>query len=328
MSGKRELRSFARVWLGFDDEPVTLVAELRQRGHEVLDLADASEGFEPDGGDLVLLSVDWHGGNAFLTCSRLKAPQRAWIAVVLAYADEADATLVEPLAQFCLADGLLHLPRAGAGSAGTLELLFSALEVPKPLESTEELLAGLEHKLGADAGALADRVLTGLSSERGRSFLSTVTDPDTGLYGTGFMAFKLEEEVKRSRRFRLPLSVLILDLPHMRELGDEDRAEALAMVSGRLLTECRDIDFMGRYDDSSFLMLLPSTGPVGARILVSRLLGELGRIGSPGLQDPAVAIVSVPRPGLQTKDELLDRLRMSLVQAWSGEGEQRVQVAD
>ncbi|MEZ5988216.1 MAG: hypothetical protein R3F30_03680 [Planctomycetota bacterium] len=264
MSARRADGSFGRVWVGFEDEPIGLVAALRTRGHEVRDLDLATEA--PAEGDLVLLSVDWRGGSPFLTCSRLKEPHGPWIAVVLVYADEADASLVEPLAQFCLADGLLHLPPEGAGSVETLDLLFTALEVPRPRESTEELLAGLETRLGADAGALADRVLTGLSTERGRSFLTSVTDPQSGLYNTGFMAFKLEEEVKRSRRFRLPLSVLILDLPLMRELDEEARTEALVTVSGRLLTECRDIDFMGRFDESSFLMLLPCTGPVGARI--------------------------------------------------------------
>ncbi|MDP6424568.1 MAG: GGDEF domain-containing protein, partial [Planctomycetota bacterium] len=174
---------------------------------------------------------------------------------------------------------------------------------------------------------LADGVLRGLSTERERSFIESVTDAETGLFQGSFMAFKLEEEFKRSWRFRLPLAVVLFDLPQMNDLGDE-RGRVLGEVAGVLLNECRDIDVIGRYDDTSFLLLLPSTGANGASVLAHRVLGHLrDQIKAPVQLDPAIAIVAVPRTGVNRKDDLLDLARLTLVSAWAAEGDQRVCLA-
>ena len=119
-----------------------------------------------------------------------------------------------------------------------------------------------------------------------------------------------------------------MDLPGLRELGSADRILVLGEVSGVLLNECRDVDSMGRYDDSSFLLLLPSTGWMGAKVLADRLLAGLNALqSSPAALDPAIAIVAVPRSDITKKDELLDMARLTLVSAWAADGKERVQIA-
>ncbi len=329
MSSDRSHPEFSRVWLGLSRAHEGLVEALREDGAEVLELPADKPWEAPEQGDLVLLSVDWKVENAFLMCSRLKAPRRPWICVVMMFESEIEGELAEPLTQFCMADGLLHLdPGQEAGHEAALELLFSVLHHPRPRESTDVLLARLEGQMGGAAAELADRIQSELSSERGRSFLHSVTDPDTGLYSKGFMAFKLEEEFKRSWRFRVPLSVLLLDFPVMREMDAADRLAILGQVSGLLLTECRDIDFMGRYDETSFLLLLPNTGLFGAKVFTTRILTSIAELEHVGLAQPALAMTTVPKSSVETKDDLLDLLRMTLVSAWSAEGSDRVQIAD
>lgn len=320
---------FSRVWLGLSRPHEGLIEALREDGAEVLELPGDKPWEAPEQGDLVLLSVDWTVENAFLFCSRLKAPRQPWVCVVMMYETEMEGELAEPLTQFCMADGLLHIdPEQETGHKAALELLFSVLHRPRLRESTDVLLARLEGEMGGAATELADRIQSELSSERGRSFLHTVTDPETGLYSRGFMAFKLEEEFKRSWRFRLPLSVLLLDFPGMREIDADERLSILGQVSGLLLTECRDIDFMGRYDESSFLLLLPNTGLFGAKVFTTRILTSIGELEHAALEHPALAMTTVPKASIETKDDLLDLLRMTLVSAWSAEGNDRVQIAD
>ena len=329
MNNDQPSPEFSRVWLGLSRPHGGLVEALREDGAEVLELPKDKPWEAPEQGDLVLLSVDWKVENSFLLCSRLKEPRRPWICVVMLFESEAEGELAEPLTQFCMADGLLHLdPEQEKGHETALELLFSVLRKPHLRESTDVLLARLEGEMGGAAAELADRIQSELSSERGKSFLHSVTDPDTGLYNKGFMAFKLEEEFKRSWRFRLPLSVLLLDFPVMRELDVDDRLAILGQVSGLLLTECRDIDFMGRYDETSFLLLLPNTGLFGAKVFTSRILNSIAELDHPGLARPALAMTTVPKASVETKDDLLDLLRMTLVSAWSASGADRVQIAD
>ena len=329
MSNDQGQPEFSRVWLGLSRPHEGLIEALREDGAEVLDLPEDKPWEAPEQGDLVLLSVDWKPENAFLLCSRLKAPRKPWVCVVMMYETETEGELAEPLTQFCMADGLLHLdPEQETGHKAALELLFSVLHRPRLRVSTDVLLARLEGEMRGAATELADRIQSELSSERGRSFLHSVTDPETGLYSRGFMAFKLEEEFKRSWRFRLPLSVLLLDFPAMREIDADERLGILGQVSGLLLTECRDIDFMGRYDESSFLLLLPNTGLFGAKVFTTRILTSIQELDHVALAHPAIAMTTVPKASIETKDDLLDLLRMTLVSAWSAEGSERVQIAD
>jgi diguanylate cyclase (GGDEF)-like protein len=240
---------------------------------------------------------------------------------------EADRETVEPIARFCMADAVLTVEEIESrGVEATLVELGNAFRRPVPRLSVDALLARAEQRLGDDAGALADRVLSSLSRECEQSFLASVTDAETGLFTGPFMAFKLEEEFKRSWRFRTPLAVLLLDLPSMRDLGDA-RGQVLAEVAGVFLNECRDIDVLGRYDETSFLLLLPNTGVQGARVLATRVLDRMRQIGGPAPLEPAVAIVTVPRTGIERKDDLLDLARLTLVAAWAGEGHERIQLA-
>ena len=280
-------------------------------------------------GDLLLLSVNYTAYNPFLLCSRLKRKTGSWITVVL-ICDEEERELVESMAHFCMVDGILFLdPEIPVEGPGSFELLTSILERPKPTESVDVLLARIEGRLGADAATLANRVITSLSTQRDSSFVDQVSDAETGLFCCAYMAFKLDEEFKRSSRFHQPLTLVLMDLPGLRALCDTERVRTLGEVSGVLLNVCRDVDSMGRYDDSSFLLLLPNTGWMGAKVLAERILEGLSALEVSSCHlDPAIAIVSMPRSDVQKKDDLLDLGRLTLVSAWAAEGKDRVQVAE
>lgn len=315
--------AFRRAWTS-PNVAAELCTALEEAGTEVLPLPEDRPEDAPDGGDLVLLTDE--DASPFLLCSRLKAPgpKRVFVAMVLT---SDDAERAASLARFCMADAAIEIEAVEEDVDNVLAELQRLVHRPGPSESIDVLLARLEQRMEGSARDLADRVSEGLSADRERSFVESVTDPETGLFDGPFMAYKLEEEFKRSWRFRIPLAVLLFDLPNTKELEGPERQRVLGEVAGVFLNECRDIDVLGRYDDTSFLMLLPHTGPVGAKVLATRVLAALERVSSPIDLEAAVAIVAVPLAGVERKDELLDLARLTLVSAWASEGEERVRVA-
>jgi diguanylate cyclase (GGDEF)-like protein len=75
----------------------------------------------------------------------------------------------------------------------------------------------------------------------------------------------------------------MLDIDHLRQLnsnfGDGAGDRALQQVSRCLETECRASDVISRYDDDTFLAVLPNSTLEGARNLAERIQQHLATKG-------------------------------------------------
>jgi diguanylate cyclase (GGDEF)-like protein len=105
------------------------------------------------------------------------------------------------------------------------------------------------------------------------------TDPLTGLANLRAFRGRLDEEVKRARRYRTPLACVMVDMDNLKPINDElghaagDHAiRGLAEVIRR---ELRETDFAGRYGGDEFVLLLPHTTGVEARVLSERIAARL-----------------------------------------------------
>ncbi len=100
------------------------------------------------------------------------------------------------------------------------------------------------------------------------------TDGLTGLYNRRHLMHIIERELKRSRRYELELSCIILDLDLFKSINDEyghlvgDRV--LVAVAEALELGVRDTDIVARYGGEEFVLLLPNTGRDGALELAER----------------------------------------------------------
>jgi len=103
----------------------------------------------------------------------------------------------------------------------------------------------------------------------------SVTDDRTNLLNDRYLKRRLSEEFKRARRYGSPLSVMLLDLDHFKQVNDkyghDCGDQVLAEFARVLVDNAREIDIVGRYGGEEFLMILPNTDAIRAAIVAERV---------------------------------------------------------
>lgn len=258
--------------------------------------------------------ADVPGRNAFSACKAFKEVPGVAVHIVV---DAADPIGVQ-LGRFVLADGVLRL-----GADGRLEgaELLRAKDHGRAGRSVDALLRRFGVAF-ASATMNSKALARLLEWERADSLCTQLQDAETGLFDGPYTALKLEEEFKRSQRFHLPLSLVLLDIgaaPATLPAGPDRRA-LLAEIAAVFLNECRDIDVLGRFTSTTFLFLLPGTPPDGAARLARRLLSTLRERRFPVPVEPVAGVAAVPDPGIADRKALLLVAEACLERARSGQG--------
>ena len=91
----------------------------------------------------------------------------------------------------------------------------------------------------------------------------SVTDPLTGLANRRRLMTRLEEEVHRSRRLKMPLSVVMIDIDHFKLVNDTHGHamgdEVLRNIGTLLKSGVRATDLAARYGGEELTLVLPHT---------------------------------------------------------------------
>ncbi len=120
---------------------------------------------------------------------------------------------------------------------------------------------------------LADHV--SLEIENHRLYELSISDGLTGLYNHRFVLRRTREETAEAKRYRTPLSLLMLDLDHFKRVNDthgHPAGDRVLMGMAQILREhTREADILSRYGGEEFLLVLPNTGRDGARHIAERL---------------------------------------------------------
>jgi diguanylate cyclase (GGDEF)-like protein len=102
------------------------------------------------------------------------------------------------------------------------------------------------------------------------------TDPLTGSFNRGYLNERLPQELKRALRYRHPLSIILCDIDHFKNLNDtwghpfgDEVLKGFAACITRLIR--KDIDWLARYGGEEFLVVLPETESKGALLHAERL---------------------------------------------------------
>jgi len=252
----------------------------------------------PAVGDVILLDSWLRSSNVYEACRRLTGNTRCRTFVVV----DAANRWAEPIARFCGATGVLRRPLVPSRLREALSQ-SGGKRAPLPKESRGD----------SPLPSFPAKLLTDLNGRPESTLIAALTDPETGLFNYGYLAYKLDEEYKRARRFGQPLSCVMLGFEG--QVGDQVLQEFAAIF----LEASRDTDILGRFDESSFLFLLPNTGPDGSRVMARRV-GDLAQernlrdlVGDPVVI--SVGIATAPHPDIQRREELFAQTRKAFVAA-------------
>jgi diguanylate cyclase (GGDEF)-like protein len=103
----------------------------------------------------------------------------------------------------------------------------------------------------------------------------SVTDDLTKLYNSRYLNACLLREVQRARRYRSQVSLIFLDLDGFKNVNDRHGhlagSRALVEVGAVIRNMVREIDVVCRFGGDEFTVILPQTGPEGAKIIADRI---------------------------------------------------------
>jgi len=125
--------------------------------------------------------------------------------------------------------------------------------------------------------AVANQTALALERVKLIAFLEnlSITDALTGIANRRHFEWRLSEEIERARRYSYPLSALMLDLDHFKQVNDNYGHQigdiVLQQVAQRLRRILRRTDFLARYGGEEFIVLAPQTPADRALILAERL---------------------------------------------------------
>ena len=109
------------------------------------------------------------------------------------------------------------------------------------------------------------------------------TDPLTGIWNRRKFTAEAILEFDRVKRYRRPLSLLLIDIDHLKTINDEHGHlagdEAIRYCVNILKTQIREQDILGRLGGDEFGLLLPET-QLSEAVTVARRIQEAGRNGS------------------------------------------------
>jgi diguanylate cyclase (GGDEF)-like protein len=106
------------------------------------------------------------------------------------------------------------------------------------------------------------------------------TDPKTGLLNATAWQREADAEVTRALRSSTPLSLLLVDVDHFKQVNDSHGHligdEVLRALAAELRQQVRESDVVGRFGGEEFTVLLPRTDRDGACRIAERLRTSAG----------------------------------------------------
>jgi GGDEF domain-containing protein len=139
----------------------------------------------------------------------------------------------------------------------------------------------------------------------------SIYDPGNGLFANWYFRLRLDEEIDRSRRYNINLSIVSLRLarPARRSkdaddeshIGAPDTWDTGSVELAKAVTNvARSVDFIGTGGDREYIFCLPHTDDEGAEVLANRLTSEFAD------HIPFVGVACFPGDG-DDAETLLDK---------------------
>ncbi len=136
---------------------------------------------------------------------------------------------------------------------------------------------------------------------------NNLQDGLTGCFNRRHTLEVLASELRRSYRSRLPISVVILDLDHFKQVNDQFGHQAgdavLAAVGKRLRETLRTSDIKCRYGGEEFMLVLPDTPLEGVRRVSEKVRRDIDALKVPW-RDAAISVTTSVGLTIAAQNEL------------------------
>jgi len=153
------------------------------------------------------------------------------------------------------------------------------------------------------------------------------TDPLTGIPNRTKFDESLSNEILRSKRFNLPLSVIIFDIDHFKNINDtyghNTGDSALQYLTGLVAQVMRRHDLFARWGGEEFVIMVTNTGHHGAGLYAERLRLMIEKYDIPGVGHLTCSFGVAEFAHDDTDDVLINRADQALYRAKAG-GRNRV----
>jgi len=290
---KSEIKSGIGLVLIVDDEAnnrLLLKTYLSKEGYEVKIARSGEEALtsitsiKPD---VIVLDVMLPGMDGYEVCSRLKSFEKSkFIPILLATALRGTTERTRGIE---------------AGADDFISKPYNRVELVTRIKSLV--------RIGKLYRALSEKVQE-LEIAKNKLKRLAVTDGLTGLYNYRAFQHQLHLEISRSKRFKLPLSLLMIDIDHFKKFNDNNGHPAgdaaLKQFAAIMLKNVREVDCSARYGGEEFVLILPGTAKKSACIVAEklRLLVESANFSGKKITI-SIGIASFPED-TATKEELID----------------------
>ena len=102
-----------------------------------------------------------------------------------------------------------------------------------------------------------------------------MTDGLLGIKNRRYFDQRLSEEVALSKRYKLPLTVILIDIDYFKNVNDtyghKIGDDVLINLANLIMHEARDTDIVARYGGEEIVILMPNSGKKEAENLAERL---------------------------------------------------------
>ncbi len=181
-----------------------------------------------------------------------------------------------------LAASVPRVAATGATSGALLLPLAERGEVAAVVMLVRRLSGAFDERAAELARTLVDQGAAALSLVRART--EAGTDPVAGCMNHRAMRRRLDEEIGRAARTRIPLSCLLMDLDNFKLVNDRHGHQAgdamLREVVQSLVGEFRAFDRVARYGGDEFVVILPNADLESATAAATRALERLMELPS------------------------------------------------
>ncbi len=103
----------------------------------------------------------------------------------------------------------------------------------------------------------------------------TMTDGLLGIKNRRYFDQRLSEEVALAKRYKLPLTVILIDIDYFKNVNDmyghKIGDDVLINLAKIIMNEARDTDIVARYGGEEIVILMPNSGKKEAENLAERL---------------------------------------------------------